>query len=230
MAFIFGLHFDRKQKLSPQVYFNQRLLNADERFSRDPCYLFMASYYVERHALERYINISGRRGKSSINANGEKELHLIDAFDVFKNLSGSPKYWQLARNELVAKVKQLGPFHVFYTFSCGEMRWAEVFLSLLIRKGHNIVVPENWDGNENELEVEEDGKKGVPLWKYLNEIMVGSKYDLHKDYVFLITRMFDARVKSFVTNIMMGGGRQVYFKYYSYRVEFQARGYVINTI
>lgn len=220
----FGIHFDRKILLSPQVFFLQRLLNADERFSRDPCYLFMASYYVERHALERYINISGRRGKSHTDENGEKVLSLNDSFDVFKNLSGSPKYWQLARNELVAKVKQLGPFHIFYTFSCGEKRWAEVFLSLLIRKGRDVTIPDNWDGNENELLVEENGKAGVPLWEYVNDIMSETKHELFKDYIFLITRLFDARVKSFVKNILMGGGRTVKFKYYSYRVEFQARG------
>ena len=40
----------------------------------------------------------------------------------------------------------------------------------------------------------------------------------------MITRLFDSRVKSFITNILMGGGRNVPFRYYSYRVEFQARG------
>ena len=50
-------------------------------------------------------------------------------------------------------------------------------------------------------------------------------HDLFKDYMFLITRLFDARVKSFITNILMGGGTdKVPFQYYSYRVEFQARG------
>ena len=48
--------------------------------------------------------------------------------------------------------------------------------------------------------------------------------ELFKDYTFLITRMFDARVASFVKNILKGGGRDVPFRYYSYRVEFQARG------
>ena len=43
-------------------------------------------------------------------------------------------------------------------------------------------------------------------------------------YTFFITRMFDARVSSFIKNILMGGGREVSFKYHSYRVEFQARG------
>ena len=43
----YGIHHERNQKLSPQVYFEQRMLNADERFSMDAFYLFMASYYVE---------------------------------------------------------------------------------------------------------------------------------------------------------------------------------------
>ena len=120
------------------MYFNQRLLNVDERFSKDFCYLFMASYYVERLALERQISISGLRGNRDTYENGEINVRLTDAFDVFKKIKGSPKYWQVARNELVAKVKQLGPFHVFYTFSCGEMRWTEVFLSILIRKGRKV--------------------------------------------------------------------------------------------
>jgi hypothetical protein len=55
----FGLNHPRKIRLSLQMYFNQRLLNQDKRFSKDPCYLFMASYYIERQAVERQINISG---------------------------------------------------------------------------------------------------------------------------------------------------------------------------
>ena len=56
----FGLHHKRKFKLSPVYYFNQRLLNADDRFSKDTCYLFMASYFIERYGLERQINLSGK--------------------------------------------------------------------------------------------------------------------------------------------------------------------------
>ena len=54
--------------------------------------------------------------------------------------------------------------------------------------------------------------------------MSESKHDLSKDYTFLITRLFDTRVKSFITNILMGGGRKVKFSHWSYGVEFQARG------
>ena len=103
----FGLNHLRpkEKKLSPQAYFQHRLLNADERFSRDPCYLFMASYFVERLAIERQIDISGRKGcKPTINENGEQTVHLNDMFDVFKKVKGTPKFWQVARNDMVAKV------------------------------------------------------------------------------------------------------------------------------
>ena len=148
------------------------------------------------------------------------KVHLNDMFDVFKKIKGTPKYWQTARNELIAKVKQLGPFHMFYTFSCGEMRWSEVFISLLLRKGYNVEIPDNWDGLDSTLIVE-----GKELWDYVNEDLSQSKHELFKDYTFLISRLFDARVKSFVKNILLGRGNgKVTISHYSYRVEFQARG------
>merc|ERR1711978_562567 len=118
----------------------------------------MASYYCERDSLEQKINVSGQRGKVVHDENGEATVNLVDPFDVFKSVKGSPKYWQVAQNELVAKVKQLGPFHVFYTFSCGEMRWPEVFLSLLKRNGYKVTIPDDWNGDEKELKVLENGQ------------------------------------------------------------------------
>ena len=141
-------------------------------------------------------------------------------FEVFKKVKGTPKYWQLARNELVAKIKQLGPFHIFYTFSCGEIRWPEIYLTLLREKGYKVEYPEDYDGNDAELIVE-----GIPLWKYINEVMSQRKHELFDENIFLLTRMFDERVKSFMKEIILANGQnQVKFRYYSYRVEFQARG------
>ena len=114
----------------------------------------------------------------------EATVNLVDPFDVFKNLKGSPKYWQVARNELVAKIKQLGPFHVFYTFSCGAMRWSEVFISVLKRKGREVVVPQDWDGNDAKIKVVENGHP-YELWQYVNEVMSESKHELFKDYITL---------------------------------------------
>ena len=56
----FGLHHPRNRKLSAKKYFEQRLLNEDERFSKDPCYVFTAAYFLERQSIENQINISGK--------------------------------------------------------------------------------------------------------------------------------------------------------------------------
>ena len=146
--------------------------------------------------------MSGVKGKKYSFQDGEIKVHLNDPFDVFKKIKGTPKYWQTARNELIAKVKQLGPFHLVYTFSCGEMRWSEVFISLLMRKNYKIEIPEGWDGTDSTLLVE-----GKELWDYVNEEMSQSRHHLFKDYTFLIARLFDARVKSFIKNILLGRGK-----------------------
>ena len=39
---------------------------------------------------------------------------------------------------MIAKVKQLGPFHIFFTLSCAELRWFEVWHSILKRKGYDV--------------------------------------------------------------------------------------------
>ena len=118
----YGISFPRKHRLTNQMFFNQRLLNKDQRFSKDTFYLFMASTLIEEEQLEKQINVSGMRGASNTNESGETVVKLHDLYSVFKTLKGTPKYWQTAKYELIAKVKQFGPFHLFYTFSCGEMR------------------------------------------------------------------------------------------------------------
>ena len=86
--------------------------------------------------------------------------------------------------------------------------------------GHTIVYPVNWDGNDAEVLV--DGQ--TELWEFVNK-MPESKSELLRGFSFLITRLFDARVKSFVKNILMAHGKdKINLAYYSYRVEFQARG------
>ena len=95
------------------------------------------------------------------------------------------------------------------------------FLSIFKRQGYQVSYPNDWSGLDAEILIE-----GKPLWDYVNDDMSQKNHELFKDYTFLITTLFDARVKSFITNILMGNGNKdkIPFKFYSYRVEFQARG------
>ena len=218
----FGLHYKRKYKISCQIYFNQRIFNVDERFSKCIPYLFMSQQFVERWALESQISIAGQKGRSK-KVGEQVELQVADILSIFKSIRGTPKYWQTAKNELLARVKQLGPFHVFYTISCAEMRWSEVFVSILRRKGYKVEYLEDangiWDGDDEKIMVED-----VKLWDFV-ESMEQSKHELLKDCTVLLTRHFDARIRSFIKHILMGPGNdKVEFEYYVYRVEMQARG------
>ena len=168
------------------------------------------------------------RGSTKTLATGQKQVQLKDPYSIFADIKGTPKYWQKAKNELTAKIAQLGSFHIFYTFSCAEMRWSEVFLTLLKRKGYKVEYPsiKDWNGNDAEILIEDPTSKiQYPLWQFVNDIMGERKHSLFNEYTLIITRIFDEKVKCFIKHILMARGKdKVPMEYYSYRVEFQARG------
>ena len=53
-------------------------------------------------------------------------------------MKGTPKFWQAARNELLAMIEGLGPFHCFFTLSSAEKRWHQVIVAILEKEGHKI--------------------------------------------------------------------------------------------
>ncbi len=134
----YGCDFDREQKLSKQKYFTQRILNIDRRFSQDMSYLFAAQQRVEREQMEQQFNLVVQKGKLTDGMDGKTIMSTTDNFAAFKKIRGTPKYFQQVRNELVAKVGQLGPFHLFFTLSCGEKRWDEIIAALLEMEGRHV--------------------------------------------------------------------------------------------
>ena len=70
---VFGLHHERKQKVTDQMYFQQRIMNRDERFSTDISYIFAAQQFIERAKIESQISIAGRKGVTQ-SSNGIKKV------------------------------------------------------------------------------------------------------------------------------------------------------------
>ena len=126
----YNLNFKRKSKLSDQFYFVQRLRNVDKRFSNDPPYLFSAFQYLEKKQFQRNINVSFMRGKRDVNSRGDVYYQLEDGFNVFDNTTNTPKYWQTAKYEMIAKLNNLGPFAFFFTLSSADLRWSENFTTV----------------------------------------------------------------------------------------------------
>lgn len=247
----YGLHYkERTKKITPAKYFPQRVTNFDNQFAKDADYIFMAQQFMERYALEKQINMSMNHG-SFTKTEGD-QIKLVPSDDkvtIFQSIPGTPAYWQKFRNEVYARMQQLGPFHLFYTLSCAEGRWASVIAEVLrIREKGKIEIcfpEENWDGNMESVTVKtsDEIEASVKLWWEKNQELyelpevtedvnllvyykwylkqnIMSKTDFLKDHFILISRIFNNRVKAFHTEVMKKKG----IKNYCYRVEFQMRG------
>jgi hypothetical protein len=96
-------------------------------YSKNSDYLFVCQQHLERHLLEGNIGITGQKGKISKGPDGTDTISCSNAFDVFGKIPGTPQYWKNYRNELFARMEQLGPFHFFFTLSAAEMRYGILF-------------------------------------------------------------------------------------------------------
>ena len=146
------------------------------------------------------------------------------------NVKGTSRYWKKAKMEMLAKLDNFGPFHIFYTLSCGDMRWADNFTSILREKGYNII----WNAGEfnleevSEVDIEvefgpEDTKGKKMLRTFLEEEVDESIHEFIRD-VFIATRNFMNRVKNFRKEVMLGQNNPMAIEHWSDKMEFQGRG------
>ena len=70
----FGRDHKRKVKLTTQNYFQQRILNVDQRFARTPGYIFAAMSHVEAERLRSNANLSGYKGRRTVEEGGQVRL------------------------------------------------------------------------------------------------------------------------------------------------------------
>ena len=207
-----SLNFARKIKLIPQDYFNQRLLNKDFRFAQNAAYIFAVAAFIEKRQIERNKGISYIRGKAT-RENGHKKYSLEDPYCVLDNIKNTPRYWQKARYELIARLENLGPFTWFFTLSCGDMRWPENFTALL--RDRNI----GYEYKNGEEIITIDGV----CWKeWLQEHE--SEHEFIRNNLLNATLTFNNRVKMFIKHILMNKGNPMTLQHYSYKVEFALRG------
>ena len=216
-----GLHYKRKVKLTDQNYFVQRITNQDNRFSQSTGYIFAAAAFIEQKQLSSKANISFMRGKKTT-INGVDEYDLDDAFTVFEGVRNTPKYWKKVKFDMIAKLENLGPFHFFFTLSCGDTRWDENFSTFLVENGYTMEYQINPDGTTTTHVNCDEGKK--TLKDFLNENVNESLHEVIRTNVLTATRNFQNRVVAFRDEILLGKNNPMSVKHISYRVEFQGRG------
>ena len=208
-----NLNRKRKTRLSALQFFEQRILNVNKRFANTASFVFAAVQYLENKQLTNNINISFQRGKAKPGNNGGLKYTLQDPYSVLDNISNTPRYWKKKKNELIAKLENLGPFHLFFTLSCADKRYEENFSALL---QDEKITYELRDGKEHCL----INGKDIDTFLKENE----SKHEFIRKNVLTATRNFNHKVKSFIRNIIMNDMGDLCAKFYNYRVEFQMRG------
>ena len=223
-----GKDQNRKVRLTDQNFFIQKICNKERRFSRSAAYMYAAIGYLEKKQLQRNINLANTRGKEVINEMGEKAYMLDDGYRVLDDIKGTPRYWKKAKYEMIAKLDNLGPFQLFFTLSCADMRWEENFGSILQDKGFDVkydVVKDdenNWDTVISAKKKEDEEYK--PIKVFIEEEVNESLHELIRENVITATRYFHQRVKNFISKVVMGAKNPMHVKYYTYKVEFQDRG------
>jgi len=60
----------------------------------------------------------------------DKLIKFDDGYRVLKDLRGSPPYWEKAKRDLYAVIRQLGPAQLFLTLSTAETRWTHLLKML----------------------------------------------------------------------------------------------------
>jgi hypothetical protein len=205
----FGINFERESKLSAQKYICQRVLNKNMKFVSYPPWLFSALYYIERQQLEQQINVNCRKGMLK----DSQMFQVQDGFDVFHKVSGTPKYWQQKRYEMIARLEQLGPFQFFFTLSCADKRWMETLISIFQLQGQRI----KWKSENPEQVTVND----IPIAEYLKTVNL---HDTIRNNILILTRCFDKRVHAFLKYIVKGKDSPMNVEFFNYRVEFQLRG------
>ena len=216
----FGLHFRRKIKLTDQQYFGQRILNEDLRFAKSPSYIFGSAAYIEKKILISHANISYMRGKKTVGNDGKPQYDLEDAFTTFEGVKNTPKYWQKVKYDMIAKLENIGPFHLFFTLSCGDTRCDENFSSYLAQNGYTLEYIVGEDGTTQTI-VKKKGNLVInkELYIFLQEDVDESHHELIRTNVMTATRNFHHRVETFRKEIIFGRNNPMAVKYISSKDE-----------
>ena len=192
-------------------YLLNRLMNVDNRFSKNVDYIFYAQYISEIHQVLSSVSIALRKGcvktkqghnlTASMLNNKDKLRNMLksdNGYKFLKPIRGTSPYWQSTQRDIYAMIRQLGLPTWFASFSSADMRWPEIINTLLKEQGDCRTI-EELDWND--------------------------KCMLLKSNPVTVARIFDRRFHLFLKEVILSEAQPIgkvidYF----YRIEFQLRG------
>ncbi|XP_061191659.1 uncharacterized protein LOC133199853 [Saccostrea echinata] len=201
----------RDVRITLSRYFNNRLMNADNRFAKDTNYIFFCQYLSELNQVIEKTQISIRKSVSKLDGGIQvttemlqnpivlaKLLKTDEAMRFMQPIRGTPAYWSTAQKDLFAMLRQLGIPTWFCSFSSAEFRWNEILSSIMLQMNDNR--------NPSDLD-----------WSAKSEILRSNPVT--------VARMFEHRFHIFQKNVIMSPAKPIgHIVDYFVRVEFQQRG------
>ena len=152
-------------------------------------------------------------------------MNLEDGFAVLENVPNTPKYWQKAKYEMLARLDNIGPFQFFFTLSCADLRWDENFATILRKQDCILIYQENSDGTSSTLvKKNKEDKECWTINDFLEKFVDKSQRELIRKNIFIASRNYNHRVKSFIQDIVRDKNNPMMVKNFSTKVEYQGRG------
>ena len=144
-------------------------------------------------------------------------------FAPFQNVANTPAYQKKLKMEMVARLDNFGPFHVFFTVSCADYRWHENLTSVLREKGCSISCKLENDLTETYSVLKQNGD-WIPLDEYMKTEVDQGIHEILRRNVVTATRNYQQRVRAVMDKIIRSPFNPLSVKHYASKLEFQARG------
>ena len=211
----------RKKKLSELEYFKQRLFNQDPRWRNNTHWVFAAAVFREKKDFQRNIDLAYKKGKTNTNKEGRTIYSLEDPYSVFQSVANTPAYHKKGKFEMMARLDNFGPFHVFFTLSCADYRWPENLMSVLRERGIGLRCTINSD-QQDTFEVFSD-ERWITLEDYM-ETIDESLHEVIRKNIVTATRNYQQRVQTLMKTIVRNPSNPLSVKHFSSKLEFAGRG------
>ena len=160
----YTFNYQRAKTISKKKCFSARILNKDGRFAETSEYIFHALDILERQTLADTISITTRKSYFQDISAGQlkdpkklmKLLNQDQVYASFKNIRGTPQYWQQMQFDMLAKLRQFGPYTFFLSGSAAEFHWTEVIQVVARQYGKTLsdedVQNMDWNTKRNWLQ------------------------------------------------------------------------------
>ena len=210
-----GLLAERDKSIQTKRYFNQRLLDIDGHFARSTEYLLSAQYATEckqvHGNISHYIfrrakaqRTDGQRFKALDVKNMKSLSEMIktdQAYKLFKNVRGSPAYFQNLYYDILAMMSQLGTPTWFFTLSAADLQWPDLIQTIARQYGKEL----------NEDDINNLSYQEKCNWLRMNPVTA--------------VRHFEYGLETFFKHVILSNANPLgNIKDYVIRIEFQARG------